>query len=275
MGLAWSASTDVEEWLEDGWSPSTPLGDTILRRCVHALASATADPAAAMGARHLRDDDVVMTDLGRPAGYWNAATVLRPLGAQAWALQLRRIERFVQDGHHPRRFDLWSPFPTPDLRSAGWQLSGHVPLMWRPPGFEQRVPIAGLDLRPVRSADDLRLWSRTAVRAFPLDGDPSTIGSPGLLGVPGQHLVVAILDGDPVGAAAGMLTHGMNVVQLVGVDAAARGRGIGAALTESVGCLRPELPAVLLASDDGRPVYERLGYLPLVRWPMWIRRLGA
>jgi hypothetical protein len=33
----------------------------------------------------------------------------------------------------------------------------------------------------------------------------------------------------------------------------------------------PALPAVLLASDPGRPVYERMGYLPLLRATMWTR----
>jgi GNAT superfamily N-acetyltransferase len=270
MGLT-ARSDAVEEWLEDGWSTSTPLDDTLLHQCVLALAAATADPAMAMGARHRRDDDVVMTDLGRPAGYWNAATVLRPLGAQGWADLLERIQRFVADGDQPRRFDLWSPFPTPDLRAAGWNLSGHVPLMWRPPGFAEQAEVPGLTLTPVRSVDDLRVWARVATRSFPLDGDPSAIGSTPLLGLPGEHLVVASIDGEPVGAAAGLITHRTNVVQLVGVDAEARGRGIGGALTSAVGSLRPDLPAALLASDDGRPVYERLGYLPLVRWPMWIR----
>jgi GNAT superfamily N-acetyltransferase len=266
MGLPARAEA-VEEWLEDGWSASTTLDDTLLRQSVHALASATADPAMAMGARHRRDDDVVMTDLGRPAGYWNAATVLRPLGAQGWANLLERIDRFAADGDQARRFDLWSP----DLRPAGWRLSGHVPLMWRPPGFAEAPEVPGLVLTPVRSVDDLRVWARVAVRSFPLDGDPSAIGSTPLLGLPGEHLVVASIDGEPVGAAAGLITHRTNVVQLVGVDAHVRGRGVGAALTAAVGSLRPDLPAALLASDDGRPVYERLGYLPIVRWPMWIR----
>lgn len=31
----------------------------------------------------------------------------------------------------------------------------------------------------------------------------------------------------------------------------------------------PNLPAVLIASDLGRPVYERLGYRPLLRYTLW------
>lgn len=274
MRLATRVDAPVEEWREDGWSSTTPLADTVVHRCVHAVAAGTSDPAIAMGARHLRDDDVVMTDLGRPAGYWNAATVLRPLGAQGWASLLERVDRFIERSVEPRRFDLWSPFPTPDLRVRGWELSGHVPLMWRPPAPAPVPDVRGLELRSVRSAADLEVWARTATRAFPLDGVPDAIASPPLLDLQGQHLVVALLDGEPVGAAAGLVTHGVDVVQLVGVEAGARGRGVGAALTAAVGSLRPELPAALLASDDGRPVYERLGYMALVRWPMWLRHPG-
>jgi hypothetical protein len=264
----------VEEWLEDGWSPSTPLGDTVVRRCVHALAAGTADPAIAMGARHRRDDDAVLTDLGRPAGYWNATTLLRPLAPQGWAALLDGIDQLATGSEHPRRLDLWSPFPTPDLRARGWALSGHVPMMWRPAAPLTLVETPGLHLRWVHTPEELEVWAETAVTAFPLDGSPESVASAPLLDLPGQHLVIAELDGDQVGVGAGLVTHGVDVVQLVGVQERARGRGIGAALTAAVGSLRPELPAALLSSDLGRPVYERLGYVSLTRWTMWVRHVA-
>jgi len=33
---------------------------------------------------------------------------------------------------------------------------------------------------------------------------------------------------------------------------------------------RPDLPSVLIASDDGRSVYEALGYLAVARWTLWL-----
>lgn len=49
------------------------------------------------------------------------------------------------------------------------------------------------------------------------------------------------------------------------------GRGIGAALTWAATLAEPEQPAVLIASDDGQPVYERMGYLRIQRLTMWQR----
>jgi hypothetical protein len=34
--------------------------------------------------------------------------------------------------------------------------------------------------------------------------------------------------------------------------------------------VRPEAPAALIASDLGRPVYERMGYVALVRFTLWL-----
>lgn len=51
----------------------------------------------------------------------------------------------------------------------------------------------------------------------------------------------------------------------------AGGRGAGAAAARAATTAFPDQPAVLLASDDGQPVYERMGYLRIERWTAWIR----
>lgn len=76
-------------------------------------------------------------------------------------------------------------------------------------------------------------------------------------------LVLARLDGEPVGG--GMLFRTGTTAGLynIGTLAAARGRGVGGAVTAHLmelgrraGCTH----AILHASESGRPVYERLGF---------------
>jgi hypothetical protein len=51
----------------------------------------------------------------------------------------------------------------------------------------------------------------------------------------------------------------------------ARRRGVGTALTWRAALADPARPAALLASDLGRGVYERMGFLPLLRFTLWSR----
>ena len=50
-----------------------------------------------------------------------------------------------------------------------------------------------------------------------------------------------------------------------------RGRGAGAVVTWAATLADPNRPAVLLASDDGRPIYARMGYVAVERWTAWLR----
>lgn len=261
--------------LEHGWGASTPLDDTIHRRSVLALAESTARPSEAMGARSIRTDELVATHLGRPAGYWNAAVVTRPPDAAGWqrvGLALAELDAEPGSAGH---VDLWSPFPTPDLRVDGWQLAGHPVAMWRPPGANE--PPVPPDLRIERVTDEagVHRWADAAVASYPLDADPSVIATTDLLDAEDVHLYTGSVEDRPVAVAAVVLTHGTNAVVFVAVRSDARGRGYGRAITGTATTARPELPAVLLASDDGRPVYERMGYLPLTRWTMWVRGRGG
>jgi hypothetical protein len=91
-----------------------------------------------------------------------------------------------------------------------------------------------------------------------------------VLGGP-THFFTGCVAGRPVATAAGHVAAGVNLVEMVATDPQARGSGYGEALTWAATRADPELPAVLLASDLGRPVYERMGYLAVSRWTMWHR----
>mgnify|MGYP001814534675 CR=1 FL=1 len=68
-----------------------------------------------------------------------------------------------------------------------------------------------------------------------------------------------------------VILHGLTEVEWVSTRASHRGRGIGAALTWVATTAAPAHAAVLVATDDGRPVYERLGYVALMRLSMWLK----
>jgi GNAT superfamily N-acetyltransferase len=79
------------------------------------------------------------------------------------------------------------------------------------------------------------------------------------------------VDGKAVGVAAAFVAAGINDVVFVATLPEARGRGYGAALTWQAAQAEPELPAMLLSSDLGRPVYDQMGFLPLFRFTLWAR----
>jgi predicted N-acetyltransferase YhbS len=85
------------------------------------------------------------------------------------------------------------------------------------------------------------------------------------------RVFVGYVDGEPAATSAAHSAAGLTVVENVAVLPSARGRGAGAALTWAATTAWPGQPAALVASDAGQPVYERLGYLRLVRWTCWVK----
>ena len=75
----------------------------------------------------------------------------------------------------------------------------------------------------------------------------------------------AVKDAGVWGAVA-LAMLGLGVLTLSGFSI-----GYGEALTWAATCVDPSLPAVLIASDLGRPVYERMGYVATSRWTLWHR----
>ena len=263
--------------LRAGWEPDTPAGDTLLRRFLLNVSASTAAHVGAMGGRLLSRNDLMACDLGRPAAFFNCATLLRPLAAENRAVVLAALDTFfgLRTGIGTGDVWLFSAWPTPDLRPDGWKLAGHPPLHLLPAGRLLPPPPPDLRIEPVGNASALRAFEDVAVRAYPFpDLQPLTARAlidERVLADDRLRMWVGWVGARPVGVAAAFVEHGINDVTLVATLPEARRRGFGEALTWWAALADPALPAMLLSSDPGRPVYERMGFLPLLRFTLWYR----
>ena len=101
------------------------------------------------------------------------------------------------------------------------------------------------------------------------------LASPGLHGVltPGllEHPVAVAHDRELQSVAVAFDDGASIGVYLVGTAPAARGRGLGGAVTAAVVAALAPRPALLTSTTMGRPVYERLGFRPVGRATMRLR----
>lgn len=115
------------------------------------------------------------------------------------------------------------------------------------------------------------MFQETIIDAYPVPGMRGrTIFGEGVFDAPGWRMWLGLLDGQPIGTAAAYVTDAFVDVEWISARAEARGRCIGEALTWAATLAEPGLPAMLIASDLGQPVYERMGYLRLARLTLWI-----
>ena len=263
--------------LPDGWGPSLPRHDTLLREFTEAYADLTEALGRSGGHETVRTPDFVAYDSHSPFEFFNVAVPLRPIHSVDDPA-LEEISRFFAPDDERTPFLLQSATPLPDLRSRGWKLMGHPPCMLRPASPADPPRPDGLELVAVRDAQTLETLDRTLVDAYPI---PALRGrrsfAPGLLELAGWHMWLGMLDGEPVGTAAAHVTDSLVDVEWISTVPSARGRRIGEALTWAATLAAPALPAMLLASDLGQPVYERMGYLRLARFTLWVgaRRGGS
>ena len=147
--------------------------------------------------------------------------------------------------------------------------------MLRPAGGASPPAPPGLRIEAVRDEAGLRAFERAIVRGFgssDLESQgPGSVFDPAVLTDDRMRLWVGWEEERPVSAAAAFVAAGINDVTLVGTVPEARRRGYGAALTWQATLADPTLPALLLSTDEGRPVYEGMGYLSLFRFAVWSR----
>lgn len=258
----------ADDVLADGWGVNDPPEDSLLRAGVASFADRTALLASATGRPLVDDGRWVAASLADSGMFATMGILTRPVHDWAWVAPA--LAELAPAGV-PKL--LFSPFPTPDLTADGLELVGHPPYMVRPPGGSGPPSVPGLEIRRVADVTDLAPFERTMIEGFPLPGmDPAaapTLFQPGYLDG-SSYAYLGIADGEPVATAAAHVAAGVNHVEFVATLPGARGRGIGAAMTWAATTSSPDLPAVLIASDDGRGVYEALGYLPVCRWTLWL-----
>lgn len=266
--------------LETGWLPTTPVGDSYLRRFLWNWADASAATARAFEGNVLDTDGFRLADAGLPVVFSNCATLTQPLTAERAAETLAEIAAFFgfDDPARVGEVLLVSFWPTGDLQPYGWHLMGHPPLHLLPKGIPPRQAPPELRIERVTSPALLHIWEQTVSRGYPLEGlenaPPGSLASPALLDDPHYGAWLGFVENEPVAAASAWAAHGIVNVSLVATLPQERRKGYGEALTWAASRLDPALPAMLLSSDDGRPVYERMGYLPLQRVTLWFRGRG-
>ncbi len=252
--------------LETGWDPQTPDEDTILRRYVSGFTGWLAAAGRAAGHDVHVDDDFVAVDEHSPEWFMNSATLRRPISPERARAVADSLRAFF--GGSGADFVVFSPWPVPALE--GLTVDGYPPWMVRPAGGTPPPFPADLVVEPVRDADALHDYERVIVDGFPLEAlQPVRRGvalHESMLTLEGWRMWVGRVDGAPVSVAAAGVSNGLVRVEWVATLPDARGRGYGAALTWTATVAEPSLPAALLATDAGRPIYERLGYLPISRF---------
>ncbi len=256
------------EHLANGWEVDLADDDTLVRQAVHVHASWLVEVAQSTGRPWLREARWAGAWIGDRGALTNLVILLQPPEDPA---SIINDVSAMFPAQVP--YALISPWPV-DLGPHGLALLGHPPLMVRFPDGSLPPPHPDVDVREVGDAEELAVAERVLVEGYPMpDLEPLKAGDllgPEILEGP-TRVWLGYVDGQPVAIAAAHPSAGVTLVEYVATLAAARGRGAGAAVTWAATLANADNPAVLVASDDGRPVYERMGYRAIERWTAWLR----
>jgi hypothetical protein len=255
------------EHLTHGWEPELAAEDSLLREMVLAMARRMEVSAARPGGRCQRTDAALFADLASPFPFDNGVVVLQPPDLVDLGEIIGQALTFFAD----RPWILFSMWPTPDLAAFGLSLVGHPPVMVRPPGGELPDAPEGLEIVEVCDHGQLEQFTTVLAQGFGLPGGVGVVADPSVLGTE-LRLFLGYAGGEPVAVAGAGTVGAINEVDWVATMPQARGNGYGEALVWRATMARPDRPAVLLASDDGQPLYARMGYLRMVRATVWERR---
>jgi hypothetical protein len=265
---------ETEEVLETGYGDATPNGDNLLNDFARGEAEAFGALARARGDRVEDDADfqMLLADGNLPTPFGNVVAPRRPFTADEWPAAAERMHRFFA-GEPGGPFIVFSALPTPDLRTLDFGRVGHPPLMFRPATPLAVPAIDDFSIRTVDSGASARDWEYVMVHGYPVpELQPFAAGQflpERALNTPGWRHRVGYLGDTPVATGSAFVHDAYVHVEFISALAEARGRGIGYAMTAAATATRAELPAMLIASDLGQPIYDRLGYLTMARYTLW------
>lgn len=258
-----------DEHLTTGWEPDVPAADSLVRQAVLVNASFAVEVPRCAGRPWHSTDRWAGGWIGDRGALTNPVVLRQPLTEPAEVLD--EIGSLLPP-HVP--YFLISAWPTPDLSAAGLVLIGHPPLMARFPAPGQTTIPEGVEVEEVTEPERLAVAERVLVEGYPMPEleplEPGDLLAPAILDGT-TRVWLATVDGGPAAVAAAHRRADVTLVEYVATLPLARGRGAGAAVTWAATLSDPDHPAVLLASDEGRPVYERMGYVPVERWTVWVR----
>jgi hypothetical protein len=250
-----------------GWEHDVPEGDTLLRRWVLTNLTRFRTLVERIDGRIDVWDAAALFDTGSPVVYDNAVVLRRPVTPDELEEAIDTAHVFFPAG---RPWLLMSVWPLPDLTGSGLTLVGHPPFMARLPavGTSPTTGPPGFDIEEV-TAGSIGTFAETLGAGFGLPGaaaspwaDPRVLGDD-------LRLFVGHLDGEAGATAAAFIAHGVVDIEMVSCLERCRGQGIGEAITWAATRVDANLPAVLMSSDPGRPVYERMGYISVLRMTLW------
>jgi ribosomal protein S18 acetylase RimI-like enzyme len=141
------------------------------------------------------------------------------------------------------------------------------------------VAPAGVQLRRVTTVADVAAFASVNGQAYATYGMPADV-APAVFRRPetviGPHIAafIAMRDGTPAAAAMVIVTHGVAGIYWVGTVPEARGQGLGELCTRAATNAGFDLgarAASLQASPMGEPVYRRMGYVEVTRYPQRVR----
>jgi GNAT superfamily N-acetyltransferase len=163
--------------------------------------------------------------------------------------------------------------------AAGLQNVYEMPEMVREgEAVAEELP-AGIELRRVGSAEDAAQFWRVAIESYASIGFPPEIfafyENHEDLWADGAAAFLAHLDGRPAGISMTIVSHGVAGIYWVGATEAARGRGLGRAMTAAAvdaGLEMGGASASLQASPMGESLYRRMGFETIFDYRLYMCR---